>query len=128
MFDVFAAVYITVGVFHGLVAAILVLLAASEMCLLPHNRESNSFSNNLHDVITIRTQRQFFFSFSYYMLLKHFTHRLNSTTKWPLLCVQAGSLICIKTLLLRTTRRRCRESSDLKNVAFRSAVGRKATL
>lgn len=43
-----AAVYITVVVFCGLVAAILVLLAASEICPLPHNKQCNTFSNNLH--------------------------------------------------------------------------------
>lgn len=43
-----AAVYITVVVFCGLVAAILVLLAASEICPLPHNKQCNTFLNNLH--------------------------------------------------------------------------------
>lgn len=112
-----AAVPITVGSFlwpSGLVAAILVPLAANEMCSLPHNEQSNIFFLIIYtNVITIRTWRQPPHA-SYYMLVKHFTYRPNRSTKWPLLCVQAGSLMSIKTLLLRTTRRRYRKSSDLK--------------
>lgn len=119
------AVHITVVVFCGLLAAILVFLAAKEICPLPHNKQSKMFDYNTN-MLMIRIERQSVLSFSYYMFLKHFIHKLHSTTKWPLLCVQAGSLICIKTLL-RTTRRRYRKSSELEKVAFCAAVGRKAT-